>query len=291
MSGRKYAVFTMDMEDLADTGCFRDWGIRAPSHMLDGLDEYINLLEKHGIRSTLFAMCDAAERVQERLRSYLKRGHSLALHGGDHTAPMTLTDEEFRRRTAEAKARLEAQFGVAVRGYRAPYFSLDNRRLEVLPELGFTYDSSRFDFPKRDYAGQIDVAGFKRLAKEVFCREGFYEFGMPTHRFMGLRIPLSGGGYTRMSEFTFFCSILTQYLTKNNYYVFYLHPFELSKEPMPFIPGLRKRDQYYLHVGTRSSFAFKIECIIKILKKLGYEFVTFEELAEKIEKHGEKTFA
>lgn len=291
MSGHKYAVFTMDMEDFSDTGCIRDWGVEAPNHMLDGLEEYISLLEKHGIRSTLFAMCEAAEQVRDQLKAYLGRGHSLALHGLDHSAPMTLSDAEFRQKTITAKEQLEALFGVEVRGYRAPYFSLDNQRLDILAELGFKYDSSRFDFPKRDYAGQINVDDFRKLSKEIFCRDGFYEFGIPIQRFLGLRVPLSGGGYARISEFTFFYSLLNRYLSKNNYYVFYLHPFELSKEPMPFISGLRKRDQYYLHAGTRKQFAFKIERIIRLLKRKGYEFITFDELAEKLEQQGEQVFS
>lgn len=286
---RKIAVFTMDLEDFADTGCVYNSGVEVRQDMLDGVDEYIALLDRYGIKATLFAMCEAAEKVQDKLNSYIDRGHSLALHGYDHTAPMLISYEDFRQKTAAAKQRLEELFGVKVQGYRAPFFSLDNQRLDILTELGFQYDSSRFDFPKRDHAGYIDVSSFQQLGDNVFRRGGFYEFGMPCQQWMGLRVPVSGGGYARLGNWTFFLSVLYQYLMHNNYYVFYLHPFELSKEKMPHIPNLRKRDRYYLHAGTHG-YRHKVEAIIRILQKLGYEFVTFDQLAEQLEQQGERVF-
>lgn len=282
MSRHKIAVFTMDMELFSDTGCIHESGVEVRQTMLDGLDEYMALLEKHHVPATLFAMCEAAETVKDKIASYLQKGHSLALHGEEHTAPMLMDDEEFRRRTAEAKKRLETLFGVEVRGYRAPFFSLDNRRLDILTELGFRYDSSRFDFPKRDHATHIDISDFSKLTENVFCRNGFYEFGMPCERWCGLRIPVSGGGYIRIGDWGFFSSILHHYLQKSDYYVFYLHPFELSRERVPYIPHLKKRDQVYLRMGTRT-FGIKIELIIRMLKRLGYEFVTFDQLADYLE--------
>lgn len=288
IGGRKMAVFTMDLENLSDTGCIRESTLNLKEDMLDGLDEYIKILDKYNIKATLFAMNDAAQQVKDKLKVYIEKGHDLALHGYDHTAPTTMSDTEFKRKISQAKESLEKTFGVSVKGYRAPYFSLDNSRLEVLRELGFTYDSSRFDFPKRHYAAQIDVSNFEKIADNVFSRKGFYEFGMPCHKWMGLRIPVSGGGYVRINNWNFFVSVLYNYLSHSNYYVFYLHPFEVSKIKMPQTPNLKGYDQYYLRAGVKS-YPKKIELIIRMLKKLGYEFVTFSQLAERLEK-GEKMF-
>ncbi len=285
---RKMAVFTMDIENLTDTGCIMNSDLEIHQDMLDGLDEYVSILDKYNIKATFFAVCEAAQTVQEKLKRYISNGHDLALHGYDHTAPITLKCDEFRYRIASAKKWLEELFGVEVRGYRAPFFSLDNEHLEILSELGFKYDSSRFDFPKRDYAAKIDVSRFNRITENVFRRGDFFEFGMPCHQWFGLRIPVSGGGYARMSEWTFFLSMLHQYLTHSDYYVFYLHPFELSKMKMPNTPNLKAYDQYYLRAGVKS-YRRKIEIIIKMLKKLGYEFVTFDELANRLQS-GEKMF-
>lgn len=287
-SGRKMAVFTMDLENLSDTGCIRESDLHIKEEMLDGLDEYIKILDKFNIKATLFAMSGAAELVKDKLKGYIASGHDLALHGFDHSAPIKKTANEFREEIIKAKNFLESTFDVKIKGYRAPYFSLDNEHLNVLKELGFTYDSSKFDFPRRTYAAEIDVSGYKRIAENVFSHNGFYEFGMPCEKWMGMKIPVSGGGYVRMNNWAFFASVLYRYLAHSNYYVFYLHPFEVSKMKMPETPHLKSHDQYYLRAGVRS-YPHKIEQIIRMLKKLGYEFVTFSELAKRLEK-GEAMF-
>ena len=281
---RKFAVFTMDLENLNDTGCIMNSELSFEEDMLDGLDEYESILDKYNIKATFFAVCEAAQAVQGKLKNYLVNGHDLALHGFDHTAPMTMSCEEFKYKIAAAKKLLEEMFEVPIKGYRAPFFSLDNEHLSVLQDLGFKYDSSRFDYPKRDYAGHIDVSGFNKITENVFKKGDFFEFGMPCPKWMGIRTPISGGGYVRMSDLTFFLTTLYNYLTKNDYYVFYLHPFEVSKMRMPNTPNLKGYDQYYLRAGVKS-FPRRIEKIIKVLKKLGYEFVTFEELSRHLQKN------
>ena len=100
---------------------------------------------------------------------------------------------------------------------------------------------------------------------------------------MGIPVPLSGGGYVRLGNWGFVLSMLSDYLRKSDYYVFYLHPFELSKQKVPHVPHLKPHDQWYLSVGLHT-YRAKIETIIKLLKKFGYEFVTFEEMADYYEK-------
>lgn len=274
----------MDLENFNDTGCIMNSDLSFEQNMLDGLDEYVSILDKYNIKATFFAVCEAAQAVQDKLKNYLASGHDLALHGFDHTAPMTMSCDEFKYRIATAKKWLEETFEVPIKGYRAPFFSLDNEHLSVLQDLGFKYDSSRFDFPKRDYAGYIDISSFNKITENVFRKGDFFEFGMPCPKWMGIRTPISGGGYVRMSDLTFFLTTLYNYLTKNDYYVFYLHPFEVSKMRMPNTPNLKGYDQYYLRAGVKS-FPRRIEKIIKVLKKLGYEFVTFEELSRHLQKN------
>lgn len=84
---KKYAVFTMVVEEFTDTECVANSGQTVTCDMLDGLDEYIRLLEKHDIRATLFTVCQTACRHKERLQRYLARGHRIALHGLEHIPP------------------------------------------------------------------------------------------------------------------------------------------------------------------------------------------------------------
>ena len=76
MSGReKFAVFTIDVETFSDTGCLYEAGIRVAEDMLDGLDEYIRILERYGIKATMFTVCEAAQIARDASADDLRRGH------------------------------------------------------------------------------------------------------------------------------------------------------------------------------------------------------------------------
>ena len=80
-----------------------------------------------------------------------------------------------------------------------------------------------------------------------------------------------------MSNWFFINALIKRYAKKNDYYMFYLHPFELSKEKLPKLGKLKFYDKMYLKKGNLL-YRYKIENIIKILKKTGYKFTTFEKL-------------
>lgn len=279
---KKYAVFTMDLEGFTDTECVANSGAAVPSEMLDGFDIYIRLLEKYNIRATLFTLCNTAAQMRDKLRRCIARGHQMALHGWSHIAPLLMDPEHFRTETAQAKSFLEREFGVKIRGYRAPCFSLDNQRLDILRSLGFRYDASRNDFSAARHTVQMDMGGYLEVTSGVFHDRGFCEFGLSHGKLFGMNFPISGGGYVRLFNWAVMKAAIRRYLRTHDYYVFYLHPFELSRERVPAIPGLKGYDQFYLNYGHRS-FAGKVEDIILMLQSEGYEFVTFDELTDLIQ--------
>ena len=279
MRKKKYAVFTMDVESFADTECIRSAGIAVDADLMDGFDEYIRIMDRYGIKNTLFTVGELAPRIANRLRPCLANGHTLALHSHAHVAPMTESLEQFRENTRLAKERMRELFGVDVVGFRAPCFSMDKDRLEVLQELGFRYDSSHLNFLPARHTVKLDLGGFQRLRRNIFRRGGFYEFGLSKGRILGGSLPISGGGYVRLTPWGFIKTLLLKYIRKNDYYVFYLHPFELTRQKVPALRQLRSYDQYYISQGIRT-YGRRIERIIRMLQKQGYEFVTFERLVQ-----------
>jgi len=275
----KYAVFTMDVEAFSDTDCIRATGYKFDTELLDGFDRYISILDKYDIKSTLFTVGKLAPKMRDRLRHCIRKGHRLALHSYDHTAPMNQSPEQFREQTHRAKQQLSQLFGTPVEGFRAPCFSMDRQRLDILKDLGFQYDSSHLDFSPARHTVGLDLGSFRQVRSNIFRRGDFYEFGLSKTRVLGLPFPISGGGYVRLPHWGVVKHLIHRHIAQNDYYVFYLHPFELTKEPIPPVKKLKPYDQYYLHAGIRS-YGRKIEQIIKMLKNDGYRFVTFEELTQ-----------
>ncbi|MBQ7045689.1 MAG: polysaccharide deacetylase family protein [Clostridia bacterium] len=283
MSKQKYAVFTMDVEAFTDTECISASSENVNVDLLDGLDEYIKILDKHSIKCTLFTVGSLAPKIADKLKKAISSGHKLALHNFEHIAPMDVSPEVFKEKTLKAKQTLSDMFGTEISGFRAPYFSLDNKRLEILKELGFKYDSSNLGFSKARHTVNLDLSNFKEHTEGIFSDNGFFEFSMSRQKIFGMPYPISGGGYVRLSNWGFIKGLIKQYLQRNDYYVFYLHPFELTKQKIPVLKDLKSYDKYYLQSGI-SSYKKHIEQLIVMLKNLGYEFVTFEELYEKMSK-------
>lgn len=278
MKKKKYAVFTVDVETFSDTECVSYSGEPVDVDLLDGLEEYISVLDRHGIKSTMFTVGTLAPQIADRLRRHIHNGHRLALHNYAHIAPMDISTDKFREQVAEAKNMLSQMFGVSVEGFRAPCFSLDKERLDILRELGFRYDSSSIGFSKARHTVKLDLTDFQQCRTGIMRRDGFYEFELSRQNVFGQPFPISGGGYVRLGDWGFIKALISRYVRNNDYYVFYLHPFEMTREKIPFLKNLKGYDKYYLHAGI-ATYRKKLEWIISQLKKHDFEFVTFEELA------------
>lgn len=95
MSSKKYAVFTMDVEAFYDAKCIRQMGVQTDVSLLDGLDEYLSILDRYGIKSTLFTVGQLAPKIADTLRGYLAKGHRLALHNYEHIEPLDISQSCF----------------------------------------------------------------------------------------------------------------------------------------------------------------------------------------------------
>ncbi len=276
----KYAFFSIDVERFVDTECVYKSKQKVNSTMLDGLDEYIKILDKYGIKATMFVLGDVAESIKEQLKGYMANGHRIAIHGKAHVAPRLLSDEQFKEQLSSAKNKLEKMFDTRILGYRAPCFGINQKKFELLKELGFEYDSSRMDFKAARHHANVDMQGFVNPMGEMYVKNGFCEFGLSTEKIFGKKFPVSGGGYLRLANWLFARFMVKRYIKHSNYYMFYAHPFELSKEKIPRIKKLKLYDRMYLNFG-HYSYPYKIEYIIKQLKKNGYIFTTVEDFMEK----------
>lgn len=281
MAKEKYAIFTMDVEAFSDTECVHNAGEHITTDLLDGFDEYIKILDKHNIKSTLFTVGSLAPKIADKLKSCLKNGHRLALHSYEHVAPIDTDAATFKSEIAHCKKRLGELFNTEISGFRAPFFSLDNNRLNILKELGFKYDSSHLGFLAARHTVDLDFKKFTKLSENIFKSDDFFEFSLSKEKIFGSFYPVSGGGYVRLSNWPFIKGVIKHHIKNNDYYVFYLHPFELTRKKIPTIKNLKAYDKYYLQAGIKS-YGKHIEQIILMLKKFGYSFITFEELSQKL---------
>lgn len=278
----KYAVLGMDVEDWFHLDYFLDEKCDTSQNTLDGIEIYLNLLNKYHIKTTFFVVGEIVEKLQDILRRIIADGHEIALHSYHHRRPLSMTAEEFVVDTEKSIAIIKDLLNYEVKGFRAPCFSLDRERLDILKTFGLRYDASKINFGNHTLYGNLDVNDYKKIREDVFIKDNFYEFETSTVDIFGKTIPVSGGGYLRILPWK-----LTQYLmsvflkTKKNYF-FYIHPFEFSKNYNITIPENTKAITKFRFNHGRKSVEKKMHRLIKILQKNDYQFVKFEDLLDRI---------
>lgn len=299
----KYAVLSMDIEDWYHTTYLLTSNSDREYSMLDGISRYLEILERFDVPSTFFVLGELVESIKNTLNEISRRAASksineLALHGWDHTRSILIARDKFKEELERGKKTLEDLIGTEVIGYRAPCFSLDRSRLDILKAIGFHYDSSRIIFEQHPlYTGvenvetkennqpvnkALDISGFERLSDNIFCLEDFFEFQISTLKVWGKTIPVAGGGYLRIFPWILMKKLVKSYLKDTDLYILYIHPFELSVKPSPVFPKETKVLNRLRFNTGRDTVYNKLCALIKMLKDQGMEFTTFSALREKM---------
>jgi len=192
--------------------------------------------------ATFFTLGWIAERYPAMIRRIVAAGHELASHGYGHQRATDLSRAEFEDDITRAKSILEDVGGVAVRGYRAPSFSIDKRNLwafDSLRDAGYAYSSSVYPV-HHDHYGMPDAPRFP-----YHPRGGsVLEIPVSTLRVGGRNLPIGGGGYFRLLPYAVSRRAIERlHRSERRPAVFYLHPWEID-------PGQRRIEG----IGAKSRF-------------------------------------
>jgi polysaccharide deacetylase family protein (PEP-CTERM system associated) len=104
-----------------------------PSRVIESTHRLLDLFDQTESRATFFALGWVAERNPKLLREIADRGHEIACHGYAHELVYELGPERFLSDLKRARAAIEDATGCAVRGYRAPSYSITVASLWALP--------------------------------------------------------------------------------------------------------------------------------------------------------------
>lgn len=240
-----YAM-SVDVEEYFQVGAYEgylskdDWPSQ-PHRIEHQLNKLLDLFDETGVKATFFSLGWIAEHHPQLIRSIPARGHELACHGYDHQRVFTFTPDAFRQDVIKAKNLLEDCGGVAVKGYRAPSFSIREDcfwAYDILQDLGFTYSSSLYPVA-HDHYGSPTASRTAFYPDGPGSEQGIVEIPPTTLRLLGRNLPVAGGGYFRLFPYALMHRLFDQAGKQLDQPAnFYFHPWEIDPDqpqaaPMP----------------------------------------------------------
>jgi len=250
-------AMTVDVEDWFQVQAYadaipRDAWERLPSRVEANTEALLALFAAADTRATFFTLGWIAQRHPALIRRIAAAGHEIASHGYWHQRVDRQDAAAFRKDISAARRRLEDVAGAAVRGYRAPTFSIGPATpwaWEVLAETGHTYSSSVF--PVRH-----DLYGSPDAPRAPHARAGgaVWEIPMTTVRFAGRNLPCAGGGWFRLLPYRVSRAGLARLnRTEHRPGVFYIHPRE-GDPGQPSVPEASRRARFRHRINLTRTY-------------------------------------
>jgi polysaccharide deacetylase family protein (PEP-CTERM system associated) len=247
-------AMTIDVEDYFQVSAFdavvsREAWTDFPSRVVANTEKILAIFSEHRVKATFFVLGWVAERFPSIVASIAAAGHELASHGFMHRLVYEQTPDAFREDVRRAKALIEDQAGQAVRGYRAPSYSITRKSLwalDVLVEEGYAYDASIFPI-RHDRYGIPDAPRHPYSLKRA--AGALAEAPPSTVRMGSMNLPVAGGGYFRLLPYGWTrWGIGRINGAEKQPAIFYLHPWEIDPEQPRLQASAISRFRHYRHL-------------------------------------------
>jgi polysaccharide deacetylase family protein (PEP-CTERM system associated) len=246
-------ALSVDIEDWFHVGAFEktirreDWDGLA-CRVEANTDAVLDLFAAAEVKATFFTLGWVASRYPALMRRITDAGHEVASHGWDHIRVFTMASEQFADDLLRTRKTLEDATGVAVSGYRAPSFSIDQRTPwahKVLADAGY---SSSVAPVKHDHYGWPEAP---RFAFRPVTGSDLIELPVTTAKLAGRTLAAGGGGFFRLLPYSFSRWAIQQVNAQERPAIFYFHPWEIDPD-QPRVAGapLKSRLRHYTNLDV-----------------------------------------
>lgn len=243
-------ILTFDIEewfhllDNASTRSEKEWS-NYESRIHRNMDKIFSILDKNNYPATFFIVGWIAKKYPEVVKRIDSFGFEIGSHTNLHQLMYEQKQEEVQIDLKKSIDILQSITGKKVTSFRAPGFSITESNswvFETLAEQGITHDSSIFP-AGRSHGG---FPSYSKAEPSIIEINGYRikEFPINTTSFMGIKFIYSGGGYFRITPYSFIKN-----WTKNSQYVMaYFHPRDFDPD-QPIIQDLSPLRKFKSYVG------------------------------------------
>lgn len=224
-------TLSIDWEDFGQLYAKYHFGMETPPRgAIERQTEVIlDLLDEAGKKATFFILGSLAKYRPDQVKKIAARGHEIGIHGYNHESMFNLSFNKSRNDIETALKIVSDIISAPIFGYRAPLFSVRKSNFyifEILTELGLIYDSSVFPIklPRYGISGFCDSATLYKLPNG----NEIVEIPLSVVKVMGIKLPVSGGGYVRMMPEFFINYAYRKLSSAGKDSVIYMHPYEFD---------------------------------------------------------------
>ena len=245
--------------------------------MFKGIDKILEMLRKNDTLATFFVVGELLETNPEIFDKIMENEHEIAFHTMYHTRIDSPNFKENFRNEIEKFSKLTNKKS---KGFRAPTFSLNNSSswiIDFLAENGYIYDSSVVP-AKTDLYGipNAETRPYRISSNSLEKNDPngkLLEFPLLVTKFLGKKVPASGGFYLRTLPMRVIKNAIRQYEKQEIPATFYIHSWELTPEFMPKLP-LSTKDKFITYHNLQKAFT-KMDQLVQ-----EFEFTSFEKFLE-----------
>ena len=276
-STNKIAVFSIDVEEWYHLEYFKNSKTDKKKSVMDGLHTFIKIVDKHNIKASFFIVGELIQTLKKTIKNLDIEGHDIGLHSYFHKRPVVQNINEFIKDTKDTLSEMRSILPNNSFGYRSPCFAIDRERLDEVIKLGIQYDASKITQKEHPLYVNLDLDGFEKQERDIYKKDFFKVFEVSTIKFLGVNIPIAGGGYLRIIPWPIYIWLLKKYLKESTFINFFIHPFELSSmnfdlpENTPYLTKFR-------YNYKRNKVEKRLNRIIELLKENNYNFKTFSQI-------------
>lgn len=243
-------IMTVDLEDYFCDLEPAKWSYY-PSRIVDTTNVLLELFSKYKVTATFFTLGYIAEKFPGLIERIVSEGHEIASHGYAHLDIRKITKEKFESDLLRSITVLEKLSGDKVRGFRAPFFSVDETSFWALEIIrnNMKYDSSIFPIKTPLYGVSKGIRHIYKPSKQNPLvnddSENLVEIPPATYYLPLLhsKIPIAGGFHLRFLPYWLLKHGIKKLNNENEAAVCYIHPKDLD----PHMPKIREYKWYYYY--------------------------------------------
>jgi|TARA_B110000495_G_C23040300_1_gene623499 polysaccharide deacetylase family protein (PEP-CTERM system associated) len=233
-------MMSVDLEDFYCDLPFSKWK-NYEGRAVHNTQKILDLFEKYNVKATFFTLGFIAEKYPELIEEIQSKGHEIASHGYQHLDARNISKNDFENDLKKSLNILESITKEKIKGFRAPFFSVNKKNVWVLDILKkyLKYDSSIFPAKTPMYGISDAITHPYKISDDSPLTENkngdFYEIPPLILKLPLRNIPVAGGFFLRFLPIQLIKFSIKKMNEKGFPAMCYIHPKDLDPE-MPKIP-------------------------------------------------------